>query len=103
MSSYERISTEDEMFNVVTLILYKLWIVLDLEFILFIKIVGTVGPVTAALYASPNFQSYASGILDDPLCEPDSVPNHAIVIIGYGSDAGKDYWLIKNSWGPDWG
>ncbi|KAJ0666994.1 putative actinidain [Helianthus annuus] len=28
---------------------------------------------------------------------------HAAVIIGYGTENGVDYWLLKNSWGPTWG
>lgn len=67
------------------------------------KIVGNVGPITVAIYASPNFQSYASGILDDPLCNSKSRINHAVVIVGYGRENGQDYWIIKNSWGTDWG
>jgi len=35
--------------------------------------------------------------------------NHAVTIIGFGQDTApsntkcKKYWLVKNSWGSDWG
>ena len=28
---------------------------------------------------------------------------HAVALIGWGTDAGKDYWLFANSWGKNWG
>lgn len=60
------------------------------------------GPVVAAIYASNNFQLYDKGIFDDPSCGWRQW-NHAVLVVGYGTQAGKDYWLIKNSYDTDWG
>lgn len=46
--------------------------------------------------------SYSSGILDTNRC-PTSI-DHAVNMVGWGvSDAGKEYWIIRNSWGTSWG
>lgn len=62
------------------------------------------GPVGISVAAS-NWFEYSSGVFDN--CAQDSVIDHAVVLIGYGQEKGaKDgdgYWLIKNSWGPEWG
>merc|ERR1711990_1177716 len=56
------------------------------------------GPVSGAIDAScPMFQNYKSGIMDN-LQECNQNLDHAIIFIGYGSDNGVDYWLVRNSW-----
>ncbi|KAJ0985319.1 hypothetical protein J5N97_003675 [Dioscorea zingiberensis] len=47
-----------------------------------------------------EFQHYGSGVFTK-FCGKKQ--DHAVTIIGYGSDGGMDYWLIKNSWGDYWG
>lgn len=29
--------------------------------------------------------------------------DHSIVLVGYGIENGIEYWVIRNSWGDDWG
>jgi len=66
------------------------------------KIVYEMGAVSTGVYASDKaFQNYAGGIFSG--CT-DKAVNHAVAVVGYGTtDEGEDYWLIKNSWGADWG
>lgn len=63
------------------------------------------GPLVAWVNAN-NFQNYVSGVYDatSAQCSPKGV-NHLLVIVGYGRDAtsGKDFWLLKNSYGTSWG
>ncbi|GFS68751.1 cathepsin L [Nephila pilipes] len=65
--------------------------------------VATVGPISVIIDACHNtFINYKSGIFDEPKCRTD-IPSHAVLVIGYGTEDGKDYWLVKNSWGTSWG
>lgn len=63
------------------------------------------GPLIGALEALTSFQRYSQGIYQDDECKEGSIENvnHAVTIIGYGTENGTDYWLIKNSWGTNWG
>jgi hypothetical protein len=49
-----------------------------------------------------DFQAYKKGIFSCPAIGK-ITGGHAMVVVGYGSEKGKDYWLIKNSFGRKWG
>jgi len=67
-----------------------------------IKAALQTGPISVAIDASNNtFSYYKSGTIQADDCG--TTIDHAVNIIGYGSDDNGDYWLMRNSWGTDWG
>ncbi|KAJ8921570.1 hypothetical protein NQ315_010475 [Exocentrus adspersus] len=63
--------------------------------------VASVGPIAAGIDAG-HFQNYAGGVFETSECSSTEL-NHGVLIAGYGTENGKDYWLIKNSWASWWG
>jgi C1A family cysteine protease len=60
------------------------------------------GPVSVAVEADKSvFQSYKSGVIKSALCG--TKLDHGVLAVGYGTDAGTDYYKVKNSWGATWG
>jgi len=69
--------------------------------------VANVGPVSVGVDASLAWQLYFGGVLktlDGLLCSSNpSKMDHGVAVVGYGTDNGVDYWIVKNSWGSSWG
>ena len=70
---------------------------------------GTGAPVVAGLHAhgpmgmgvdATCFRGYHGGIIRN--CTSKGV-DHAVLMVAAGTDAGIDYFTIKNSWGGKWG
>jgi len=68
--------------------------------------VGQHGPVSVAYQVASDFRNYAGGVYSSTVCKsrPEDV-NHAVLAVGFDhdQDSGKDYWIVKNSWGTSFG
>ena len=63
------------------------------------EIVATFGPVAIVVDAShASFQLYKSGVYNEPSCSPEQL-DHAMVVVGYGTTGGEDYWIVQNRYG----
>jgi len=72
--------------------------------------VASVGPISVAIDATEDkFMLYKDGIFVDTGCNNgEDDLDHGVLIVGYGTNkthdgTNKDYWVVKNSWGPEWG
>lgn len=62
-------------------------------------------PVSVAIPSGNRvFKNYKSGILQPQHMETKSnIPDHSVALVGFGTENGKQYWTLKNSWGSQWG
>ena len=62
------------------------------------------GPIDIAMHVVNSFVLYCNGYYHETNCESDpNLLNHEMVAVGYGYNKGKLYYIIRNSWGSDWG
>ncbi|XP_056439065.1 procathepsin L-like [Gadus chalcogrammus] len=65
--------------------------------------VAELGPVSVGINAGlDSFHQYKEGVYDPPDCGTET-NTHAVLVVGYDTDQGQDYWIVKNSWGSKWG
>jgi cathepsin X len=62
------------------------------------KEIMTRGPIACGIDAVPLLK-YTGGIVD----EPGAGVDHVISVVGWGNQHGKEYWIVRNSWGEFWG
>jgi len=59
-------------------------------------------PLSICLDAA-NWQDYTSGVMTWTQCAWINMLDHCVQLVGYQTNAKTPYWIVRNSWGTDWG
>lgn len=99
-----RVSSEQSLVLAEPVVLCDLWGDRNIEEQL--EALLTVAPVSVGIQSqSPFFRLYSSGILTGEHINTGEPIDHAVSLVGFGQDeeTGRQYWVLRNSWGTDWG
>merc|ERR1740117_1164088 len=67
-----------------------------------LKAAIALAPVSVTIEADQTvFQMYTGGVMDSKKCGTQL--DHAVAAVGYGTESGQDYYIVRNSWGSTWG
>merc|ERR1719199_1727483 len=67
------------------------------------------GPIAVGIDVQNDFMYYMDGVYSGAHMQPIEASDgwqemqHAVLLVGWGEENGEKYWIIQNSWGPDWG
>lgn len=65
------------------------------------------GPISCGMFTSDNFIfklfNYDGGVYQEQIDNVQELINHEVSVVGYGQMNGKDYWVVRNSFGTNWG
>merc|ERR1712032_118249 len=62
------------------------------------------GPISVSIQVPDAMLYYDTGVLRTHDCKYNaSQIDHAVVLVGYGTQGSDDYYLIRNSWSTYWG
>lgn len=57
--------------------------------------------ISVGIHVNNKFQVYSKGVYVDASCNQGA--NHAVTVVGYGTEGGRKFWIVRNSWGASWG
>ncbi|EDR21846.1 cysteine protease, putative [Entamoeba dispar SAW760] len=70
------------------------------------KILHHYGPISTAIYSNADvlFANAGSGIYTFPsTCTDTTSTDHQVILVGYGKEDGREFFIMRNSWYDGWG